>query len=158
MKRIILLCLLLFPVSFATAEGKVSLEMKVMEEVEIVNENGQKEINYIDSTSIVPGDVVLYTVTYHNQGTEPAGAIIITNPIPEHMLFINESDHGSAAIIKFSVDGGKTFDTADKLSVLTEKGLLRPAIPGDYSHIQWELKKTLNPDVKGVVGYRSKLK
>ncbi|HDN95075.1 MAG TPA: hypothetical protein ENG76_03225, partial [Nitrospirae bacterium] len=56
---ITILGLLLIAASFAFADGKVSLRMEAMEEVEVINQDGEKEIQYIAPESVVPGDVVL---------------------------------------------------------------------------------------------------
>jgi len=152
---ITILGLLLIAISFAAAEGKVSLKMEVMEEVEVINQDGEKEIQYIAPESVVPGDVVLYTIHYHNQADKPAEAVVITNQIPEHMKFLSESKHGSDATIKFSINSGRSFHTPDKLFVTTEDGDKRPATAQDYTNIEWQLNHPLDPGGKGIVGYRS---
>ncbi len=89
---ITILGLLLIAASFAFADGKVSLRMEAMEEVEVINQDGEKEIQYIAPESVVPGDVVLYTIHYSNQSEKPAESVVITNPIPEHMQFVEERE------------------------------------------------------------------
>jgi uncharacterized repeat protein (TIGR01451 family) len=159
LSRIItILALLALTAPFALAEGEISLIMEAQEEVEIINQEGKKETQYIETTSVIPGDVVLYTIHYHNQGNEPAEAVVITNPIPENMHYLNEITPFSDTATTFSVDGGKTFDTPDKLFITKEDGTKRPAMAGDYAHIQWLFNSPLPPDGKGAVGYRARLK
>ena len=114
-RTITILALLALTASLALAEGELSLVMEAQEEVEIINQEGKKETQYIEPGSVIPGDVVLYTIHYHNQGDKPAEAVFITNPIPENMQYLNEITPFSDTVTTFSIDGGKTFDTSDKL-------------------------------------------
>ncbi len=157
-QTITILALFMLTASFALAEGEVSLVMEAQEEVEIINQEGKKETQYIETTSVIPGDVLLYTIHYHNQGDKPAEAVFITNPIPEHMQYLNEVTPFSNTATTFAVDAGKTFDTPDKLFITMEDGTKRPATTSDYTHIQWRFNDPLPPDSKGAVGYRARLK
>lgn len=141
----------------ALAADAIQLNMVAEEEVEVINEDGEKEIQYIKPDSVIPGDVVRYTLHYHNTGNEPADDIVITNPIPAHMEYINASVRGSGSFALFSADGGQHFDTAAKLTVTEEDGSTRPASAADYTHIQWHFKDSLAPDAQGSVGYRARL-
>jgi uncharacterized repeat protein (TIGR01451 family) len=154
---IAILALLVLTTSQAMAEGKISLVIESQEEVETINQEGNKETKYIETSSVIPGDVVLYTIHYHNQGDKPAEAVVITNPIPEHMLYLNEITPFSDTATTFSIDGGKTFDTPDKLFITLADGTERPATASDYTHIQWRFNRPLPPDSKGAVGYRARL-
>ena len=153
-----ILALLVLTFSPALAAGKISLVIESHEEVEVTNQAGEKQTQYIETASVIPGDVVLYTIHYHNEGDKPAEAVVITNPIPEHMLYLNEVTPFSDTVTTFSIDGGKTFNTPDNLFVTMEDGTKRPATASDYTHIQWQFKSPLPPDSKGAVGYRARLK
>ena len=157
-RTITILALLALTATIALAEGEISLVMEAQEEVEIINQEGKKETQYIEPASVIPGDVVLYTIHYHNQGDKPAEAVLITNPIPENMQYLNEITPFSDTVTTFSVDGGKTFDTSDKLFISKVDGGKRPATTSDYTHIQWRFNNPLPPDSKGAVGYRARLK
>jgi uncharacterized repeat protein (TIGR01451 family) len=157
-QTIAILALLMLTIAPALAAGKISLVIESQEEVVTINQEGQKETQYIEPASVIPGDVVLYTIHYHNEGDKPAEAVIITNPIPEHMLYLNEVTPFSDTVTTFSIDGGKTFDSPDKLFITMEDGTKRPATANDYTHIQWQFKSPLPPDSKGAVGYRARLK
>lgn len=145
--------------SAVVAEKDAVVELKTVAEieVEVVTEDGGKEIERIEAAKVVPGDEVIYTIHYANTGPEPAENIVITDPIPEHMLYQDGSASGEGAFVTFSVDDGKTFDVAEKLTVPAEDGNDRPAAPSDYTHVKWTLEGELKPDAAGLVTFRAQL-
>jgi hypothetical protein len=50
-----------------------------------------------------------------------------------------------------------SFDLAAKLRVLGEDGKLRPAVPGDYTHIRWKFTQELPPGSSKFVRFRAQL-
>lgn len=101
-----------------TAAYAQNVELVTRAEREIdVDEKGKKVKKLVAPTKMVPGDDVLYTVSYHNKSKAPAEKVVITNPVPKHTRYKDGSAAGEGADIAFSVDGGKTFATPDKLTV-----------------------------------------
>ena len=94
------------------------IEITAVAEVEVsqTNELGEKTVKRTAATSVVPGTEVIYTITAKNTGTEVADNIVVTNPVPEHTVYVDGSASGPDAVITFSADGGKTYDTARKLT------------------------------------------
>lgn len=157
-QNVTFLVFLVLTASLAFAAEGVSLKMTAQEEVVTIDQEGKKDVKYVETTSVIPGDVVLYLIHYHNQGEKPAEAVVITNPIPEHMQYLNMVTPTSETETTFSIDNEKTFDTADRLFVTMDNGDKRPAIASDYTHIQWRFKNPLPPGSRGSVGYRAQLK
>ncbi len=66
---------------------------------------------------------------------------------------------GDGTDITYSVDGGKTFATPDKLTVAIKdksgKDSVRPAVAQDYTHIRWLLKQNVAPGQSGAVRFRA---
>jgi uncharacterized repeat protein (TIGR01451 family) len=145
--------------SAAVAERDSAVELMTLAEVEVevITEDGEKEVRRVEAAKVIPGDEVIYTIRYANTGDEPAENIVITDPIPEHMLYLGGSAYGEGAAITFSVDDGKTFDVADNLTVTADDGTERPAGPSDYTHIKWMLEGELEPDAGGFVTFRAEL-
>jgi hypothetical protein len=73
------------------------------------------------------------------------------------MTYVDKSAEGTGAAIDYSIDGGKTYGQAGKLSV-TEKGVQRPARPAEYTHLRWVVAKPLPPGGKGTVSFKARLK
>jgi uncharacterized repeat protein (TIGR01451 family) len=128
-------------------------------EVVKLNAEGKKEVKRIDAAkaAVVPGDTVIFTVSYANTDTKPADRVIVINPVPEHVIYADKSAEGTGTTIEFSVDGGKTYAAPGKLTV-TSAGKQRPAIAADYTHIRWTLSKPLAPGGKGSVSFKAQIK
>jgi len=127
-------------------------------EVEVINEDGEKEIQRVEAAKVVPGDEVIYTIHYANNGEMPVENVVITDPVPEHMLYLAGSAAGEGTSIAFSVDDGKTFAEPQELTVVGTDGKSRLAEASDYTHIRWILGGPLTPELKGHVGFRAQLK
>ena len=108
---------------------------------------------------MVPGDELIYTVAYTNKTAKPAEKVMVTNPVPKHTRYKDGSAAGDNADITFSVDGGKTFATPDKLTVTIKdkagKDNVRPAAGAEYTHIRWVLKQNVAPGQSGAVRFRA---
>jgi uncharacterized repeat protein (TIGR01451 family) len=139
----------------AQAKGGVELRMVAEQEIEVVNDDGEKEVKRIEAAKVVPGDVVIYTIHYMNRGEEAADSVVITNPIPEHMIYKNGSASGEGTTITFSVDEGKTYDSPENLKVVAAEGKERPAQASDYTHVRWTFKESLLPEATGYVAFRA---
>ena len=146
----------LFFATQAWAQNKhIELDAKVEREIEVVDENGQKTIKREQAVTVLPGEVVVYTITARNVGEEPATNVVITDPIPEHMDYTG-SVKGERTRITFSVDGGKTYDVATALMVPDGEGE-KPAKPEDYTHIRWQFNDALEPGSAHSVEFRARL-
>lgn len=146
--------------AMAAAKGAVDLKSLAEVEVTVKNEKGEAEVKRVEAAkaNVAPGDVVIFTNYYANNGKEPASNIVINNPIPDHMLYIDGSAEGVGAKIEFSSDKGKSFGAPDKLLTKGTGGMERPARPADYTHIRWTLSKPVPPGGKGSVSFRAKVK
>lgn len=136
----------------------VELATKAEKEIE-VEEKGVKIKKAVPPQRMVPGDEVLYTVTYANKTAKPAERVIITNPVPRHTRYKEGSAAGEGTDITFSVDGGKTFAPRGRLTVSEKdksgKEAARPATAQDYTHIRWTLKENVAPGRTGAVTFRA---
>jgi uncharacterized repeat protein (TIGR01451 family) len=140
------------------AAGGVQLVNVVQKEVE-VEEAGKKVRKLVEPGKVVPGDEVVYTVSYVNKGARPAERVTVVNPVPQHTKFRAGSAEGANTEIAYSVDGGKTYAAPDKLIVASRdaKGgpISRPAVAADFTHVRWTLKEPLAPGASGYVRFRT---
>ena len=155
------IAILLLLQASAPAQQKGSIVLTSVSEVEVVklNAEGKKEVKRVDAAkaAVVPGDTVIFTVSYANTDTKPADRVLVINPVPEHVIYMDKSAEGKGTTIEFSVDGGKTYASPGKLTV-TSAGKQRPAIAADYTHIRWTLSKPLAPGGKGSVSFKAQIK
>ncbi|MEZ5541405.1 MAG: hypothetical protein R3F42_05115 [Pseudomonadota bacterium] len=149
------LCFALFSARLlAHIEVSTSAEIEVKE----VNAQGEQIVRRVPATTVVPGTEVIYTITAKNTGTEPADRVVVTNRVPEQTVYVAGSAAGPGVAITFSVDGGKTYATATKLSVVDAAGKTRPATAADYTHVRWTFQSSLGPVQEAPVWYRARVK
>ena len=144
--------------AWAAGNGNITLEALAEIEIEITKDDGTKGVKRVPATKVVPGTEVIYTISYTNVGNKSADNIVITDPIPEHMLYTRGSARGTDTVITYSVDDGKTFASPNKLKVKNADGSVRPAQSSDYTHIRWALNEALKPEHTGQVEFRARLK
>ena len=130
--------------SWAQEQALVTLQSEVLREVEVVREDGRKDVRLEPAASARPGEVLFFRITYTNEGKGPAENVQLTNPVPEHMVYEGKSAHGEGTDVTFSVDGGRTFGKPEDLTVTGEDGKERPAGPADYTHIRWRLSEPVH--------------
>lgn len=145
MKKVLLTMLLTLAVSLPAAaqeEGSLKVSTTVQKEEVSVNEAGETVTKLVAANTVVPGEAVIYTITFQNIGAEPAANVVITNPIAETLTYVDGSAFGPGMNLEFSIDGGQTFAAAADLTV-EEDGETRPAEPDDFTHIRWVMQGEL---------------
>lgn len=145
-------------VGYAQEPGQVTLETVIQREIEVVGDNGEKEIKLVEVGNAIPGDELIFTITYTNVGSEPAENVVLVNPVPEHTEYIEGSAGAEAAAATFSVDSGQSYDLPGNLRVAGEDGEPRAARAQEYTHIRWVLAQPLSPGKSGNVYFRARLK
>ena len=161
MKRIAVLTLaLLLPTwsARAVADDK-AVEFHVVAEVEVKvkNDAGVEETKRVPATKVPPGVAVIYTLHADNKGSKPADDVVVTNPIPEHMDYVEGSATSDGAKLTFSVDGGKTWAAKDKLVIKGKDGLVHTANANEITNIRWQFTKPIAPGESRAVEYRARV-
>jgi uncharacterized repeat protein (TIGR01451 family) len=151
------LVLVLYAASAAWAQGTITLKSVAEVEQQVLNEEGQKVVKRMPAAKVLPGSEVIFTTTYENTGDKAADKAFITNPIPQHMVYVADSAQGMGTLITFSIDGGKTFDIPARLFVFDAAGRKFPARIQDYTHIRWTFENPLPSGAKGSVSFRAVL-
>ena len=82
---------LLFAVAPALSGEQLELTMVVEKEVAVTEDSGQTRVERVRPDLVVPGEEVIYTISYANSLAEPADNVVITNPLPEHMTYTEGS-------------------------------------------------------------------
>jgi len=144
--------------AWAQEKGAVDLKAVAEMEVEVIGDDGQKETQRVPAAKVVPGDVVFYTINYTNNGEEAAENFVITNPVPEHMVYVAESAQGENTDVAFSVDGGESYDVPGNLTVTDSEGKNIAASVSDYTHVRWVLSEPVAPEGTGFVIFKAQLK
>ena len=155
-----MLVLVLLPLAARAQQGDISVTS--IAEVEVSEKNAQgtsvaKRVE-VSKAKVAPGDVVTFTNRYVNKGKAPATGVVIINPVPEHMTYVDMSAEGKGTTIDFSVDGGKQYAAPQKLQITGKDGKVRPALGIDYTHIRWTVNGPLAPAAGGSVSFRARIK
>lgn len=99
---------------------------------------------------VLPGDQLVFVVRYKNVGAQPASKFSVTNPIPRAVAFSGTAD-GTETV---SIDGGKSWGFLSQMKVSKADGTTRPALPGDVTHVKWNLNQTLAAGSAGNLVFR----
>lgn len=137
-------------------EGKIELKSVVEKEVRVVNDAGEEVVQLVEADKVVPGDVVIYTVTYTNVADQAVDNVVITNPINDALSYVVDSAFAPGADVSFSADGGQTFAALDTLTVERD-GTPVAAGVDDLTHIRWILREPLDPGAQGFARFRARL-
>jgi len=161
-KALALAILILLPAWSARAvENGASpgLEIQATAEVEVAvkGADGREEIKRMPAAKVVPGTTVIYTLHAKNTSQKPAADVVVTDPIPEHVEYVDGSITHEGARVTFSVDGGKTWGAKEQLKVKASDGTMRAALPSDFTHIRWTFEKPLAPGESRAVSFRAKV-
>lgn len=144
------------------ASGQATLSPLVIKTIAEVQtktlEQGREVPKLTPAKRVVPGDQVIYTLEVRNTGATAVVAPTVTNPVPAHMLYVADSAAGPGAEVTYSVDGGRSFDRPENLKVLGTDGHSRRALAKDYTHIRWQLKKTLKSNSVAYTRFRAVVK
>ena len=137
--------------TMASAQNAQPIELKGDVKVsKLVIENGKQKEVLSEPKVVVPGDRLIFSTSYRNNGTETVRNFIVTNPLPNGVMLAPES----AADHLVSVDGGKTWGRLAGLSVSSGEGVTRPAVAGDVTHVRWVLPEVA-PGAEGKVTYNA---
>jgi uncharacterized repeat protein (TIGR01451 family) len=147
------LSLLILVAQTAWAQSPVSLKSTVETERMVKQADGQMLAKRSPVKSAVPGEEVIFTNTFSNVSTKPAGDLVLTNPIAADLRL--KKAWGEGAAITYSVDGGKTYSSPDQLKVTGKDGKARAAVVDDYTHVRWVMQSTLAAGASTAVGFNA---
>lgn len=108
---------------------------------------------------VVPGDHVVFTLNYVNQGAEPAAGFRATNPMPGAVQFIAAHEDWA----EVSVDGGANWGKLSDLTVKAKSAdgtgeTTRPASAEDVTHVRWIFPSVIAAGARGSVSYQGIVK
>ena len=137
----------------------VELATSVDRVVRITTGDDEFETVLLDAAGVQPGEELRYTIEFTNTSTEiiDPGIVVITNPIPEAVEYLEGTAVGDDTEILFSVDGGASFASADRLTVI-EGGVRLPAEARHFTAIRWIYGGILGSGEGGSVTFDVRLK
>lgn len=142
----------------APVMADLQLRTDAFREVEVVTKAGKKDKQLQAISSAVPGQEVVYVITYRNTGAKPAENVVVSNPLPTGLVYQPGSAQGAGTRAEVSVDGGKQFGGLEQLAVKNADGSSRAARAEDVTHVRWTVLQGVRPAGEGKVTYRAVLK
>ena len=141
------------------AGPRIVLSAKAEKEV-AVRKDGGETVKRVPVEIAARGDMIVYTITYKNEGREPATGTSIVNPVPKGTTYIMESAKGKNSRITCSVDNGKYYQPQPaKYQVRKDDGTIeyRLAPAKMYTHIMWLIEKPLPAGSSGEIEFKVKV-
>lgn len=131
----------------------VEITNAALREVEVKAPDGTVTRQLVKVERAVPGDEVVYEISYRNAGSATATDVAIANPLPPAVTFLS----ASVPPTEVSVDGGKVFGPLAQLKVKQADGQTRNARAADITNLRW-IVPTLSAGAEGKFVYRVKVK
>jgi uncharacterized repeat protein (TIGR01451 family) len=143
---------------------QVKLMLTVDKQVEEVDAEGKKKLvwqSLEDGSQVLPGDALRYTVQSENEGDLAAKKLVITQPIPQQMVYnLNSATSTAKTTITYSIDGGKNFVAKPMIKKTLEDGkVVEVPAPADlYTHVRWKFNGDLSAQKDATASYEVKVK
>lgn len=99
--------------------------------------------------TVLPNDVLRYTLTLTNPTSRALSNVELRNPMPAGVRYVTGSAHASRADarLEFSADGGKSWAAEPvETAVVAGQTVTRPIPVERYTHIRWVVVGTVAPN------------
>ena len=154
---IILFGLISFSVASSAEEGAIKFTNTVKKQVIEKNKKGEEIMRYVPPDLAVPGNTMMYTITFENISDQAVTGIVINDPLPNNSKYVENSATGKNTDITFSTDG-TSFNVPAKLKLKDKSGKTWTASADKYTHIRWVHKQPLKPGEIGTVTFKTKIR
>ena len=138
----------------------MTMDMQAEKDIVVV-ENGKQVKKRVAAVDQASGEVIIYTISYRNEGKEAATNVVLDNKIPDGTVYVNDSSKAAGAETLFSVDNGKTYKQPASLTYeITDKDGKKQqvkATPEQYTDIRWVVAK-VPPGSGGQIVYELRVK
>lgn len=135
----------------------VVITITAEKEVREKGPDGKDRIKLVPAKKVDPGDVLVYTLGYKNEGDEDAVKAEVLDPVPEGVVYVEGSAGGKDAGVLLSINGGKSFEKPPiKIKEVGPDGkkIERPAPAEMVTHVKWVLAKPVKPGQGGQVSFK----
>ena len=141
-------------VALMPAQADVLLSSASVERVVLMEyEDGSTETEYVPADAVEPGQELAYVVSFRNEGAEEEDSVVMTIPVPEDMIYVDDSVIADNAAVDFSVDGGKSFAPRDDL-IIEDGEETRMASADEITHVRWTFAR-MTPGEEGMLAFHA---
>ena len=131
--RLLITMLALLAPAAALAADEVRLTSEVFVERNVPQPDGSVRTVREAPNVVTPGETLVFVLTYRNEGAAAATGFVVTNPMPESVIYADRASPGEIV----SVDGGQNWGELASLRVNNADGTMRPAAVADVTHVRW---------------------
>lgn len=113
-----------------------------------------------DPNTVLPGDVVLYRLTFTNTTDVPVRNVEFKDPIPAGFRLVLESATADRddVVVTYSIDGGQIYSAEPMIEVLVDgERVTRLAPPELFTHIRWLVTGWVQPGAQVTAEFRAQL-
>ena len=145
------------PICFALPAQAMTASQKVEVERQVKQSDGSLKTIMTAPDKVLPGDVMVYTVSYYNNKQDVTENFRLDMPIPREITFTEGSANRENANVLYSVDNGATYQSRDALRMTLPTGESRAASASDITHIRWTLNNDIQPGERGEIRFKGRL-
>ena len=151
--KFLLAVLLTFSAVPATAAAQ-ERPIKLQSDVKLVRQAQQGEApQLVEPEGVVPGDTLVFTTSYRNEGASAVNDFVIVNPVPTDLVLTDEA----ATANEVSVDGGKSWGHLADLKIVNANGEEQPATIENVTHMRWVFA-SVAPSANGEVKFSARVR
>jgi len=113
-----------------------------------------------DPNTALPGDVILYRLTFTNTTDVPVRNVEFKDPLPADLRYVigSATADRDSVLISYSIDGGRIFSAEPLIEVVVDgERVTRPAPPELYTHIRWLVTGWVQPGAQVTAEFRAQL-
>jgi len=130
----------------------------VEKEIVVQMPDGTENLSRAPAELVIPGERVVYTLSYTNDDAAPASDLVLTMPVPPEIKYMEGSATEAGAKIVYSADGGQSFANRSALRTIGTDGNIRTATSEDITHIRWTIAGPVSVGGSGSLSFKGILK
>lgn len=142
----------------SASASALTAKQSVEKEVVVQMPDGTESLTRAPAELVVPGERVVYTLSFTNDDAAPASDLVLTMPVPSEIKYMDGTASKSGAKTVYSADGGQTFAARDVLRTTGADGNARVATADDITHIRWTVAGPVAVGETGSLSYKGILK
>lgn len=110
------------------------------------------DVEFEEAKIANPGERSRFHLSFTNEGDVPAENIVLLMPVPSDVDVVSGTASDARAVVTYSVDGGLTFSSAERLldSAESAEGETQLA---NVTTVRWTLTDPVPPGASGALSY-----
>jgi len=141
----------------SVSASALTAKQTIEKEIVVQMPDGTENVTRAPALNVTPGERVVYTLNYTNDGTAPATDLVLTMPVPSEIKYMENTATKIGAEIVYSADDGKTFSSRTGLRTVGIDGSSRSAAANEITHIRWTVAGPLAVGETGALSFKGVL-